>query len=63
MVLSPQAVNSYKELLTNPKGHGLSFNPLNNTHCISEDIGQRRHDITGSCSEDGVIYKLYKKTN
>lgn len=34
-----------------------------NTHCISDDIGQRRRDITGSCSEDGVIYKLYKKTN
>ncbi len=29
------------------------------TGCESSDIGKRRHDITGSCSLNGVIYQLY----
>jgi hypothetical protein len=28
--------------------------------CESSDIGKRRHDITGSCSLDKVIYQLYE---
>ncbi|WP_099463370.1 hypothetical protein [Parabacteroides provencensis] len=28
--------------------------------CESSDIGKRRHDITGSCSIDKVIYQLYE---
>ena len=28
MVLSPETVNAYKELLTNPQKHGLQFKPL-----------------------------------
>jgi hypothetical protein len=30
------------------------------TGCESSDIGKRRHDITGSCSIDKVIYQLYE---
>lgn len=34
MVLSTEAVNSYKELLTNPDKYGLEFKPLN--ECFEE---------------------------
>lgn len=34
MVLSPETVNAYKELLTNPQKHGLKFKPLN--ECFEE---------------------------
>ena len=35
MVLSPETVNAYKELLTNPQKHGLQFKPL---HELFEDF-------------------------
>lgn len=44
MVLSPQAVNAYKELLTNPKSHGLSFNPLNECFEETQEITPR-HEL------------------
>lgn len=28
MILTPQLIESYKELLTNPKEHGLPFEPI-----------------------------------
>lgn len=34
MVLSPETVNAYKELLTNPQKHGLQFKPLH--ECFEE---------------------------
>lgn len=34
MNLTPEAVNAYKELMTNPAPHGLSFKPL--AECFEE---------------------------
>lgn len=34
MNLTPESVNAYKELMTNPASHGLSFKPL--AECFEE---------------------------
>lgn len=38
MVLSPETVNAYKELLTNPQKHGLSFKPMNECFEETEEV-------------------------
>lgn len=38
MVLSPEVVNAYKELLTNPQNSGLSIKPLNECFEETEEV-------------------------
>jgi len=38
MVLSTEAVNAYKEILSNPVAHGFSFKPLNECFETSDKV-------------------------
>lgn len=38
MELSKESVNAYKELLKNPKKHGLDFNPMSECFEISDKV-------------------------
>ena len=57
MVLSPETVNAYKELLTNPQKHGLQFKPLHECEDAPVSLAlimARRSHPTGRKYEDGA---------